>query len=81
MSGSARYRSLREALAADALEAIRAAAKDAKPDHKLAEVALPAGDPNPEKILCAGINYATTPPRSGASCPSSRACSSASPTR
>ena len=52
-----RYRSLREALAGDALAAIRAAAKDARPDHKLADVRFLPAIPNPDKILCAGINY------------------------
>jgi 2-keto-4-pentenoate hydratase/2-oxohepta-3-ene-1,7-dioic acid hydratase in catechol pathway len=52
-----RYRSLREALAGDALAAIRAAAKDARPDHKLADIRFLPVIPNPEKILCAGINY------------------------
>jgi 2-keto-4-pentenoate hydratase/2-oxohepta-3-ene-1,7-dioic acid hydratase in catechol pathway len=52
-----RYRSLREALAADALAAIRAAAKGTRPDHKLADVRFLPAIPDPEKILCAGINY------------------------
>ena len=52
-----RYRILREALAADALAAMRAAAKDARPDHKLADVRFLPAIPDPEKILCAGINY------------------------
>ena len=44
-----RYASLRDALTADGLAAIRAAAKDARPDHKLARRALPAGDPEPRE--------------------------------
>jgi 2-keto-4-pentenoate hydratase/2-oxohepta-3-ene-1,7-dioic acid hydratase in catechol pathway len=52
-----RYGSLRDALTADGLAAIRAAAKDARPDHKLADVRFLPAIPNPEKILCAGINY------------------------
>jgi 2-keto-4-pentenoate hydratase/2-oxohepta-3-ene-1,7-dioic acid hydratase in catechol pathway len=51
------HKTLREALAAGALDAIRAAAKTAKPDRKLAEVTLLPSITNPEKILCAGINY------------------------
>ena len=31
--------------------------KDAQPDRKLADVRLLPVIPNPEKILCAGINY------------------------
>ncbi len=48
---------LREALAANALDEIRAAAKTAKPDHKLAHVKFLPVIPDPQKILCAGINY------------------------
>jgi 2-keto-4-pentenoate hydratase/2-oxohepta-3-ene-1,7-dioic acid hydratase in catechol pathway len=52
------YNSLRAALAAGAIDAMKKAAKDAKPDRKLADVKfLPATIPHPEKILCAGINY------------------------
>src|SRR6266478_621386 len=52
-----RCASLRDALTADGLAAIRAAAKDARPDHKLTDVEFLPAIPNPEKILCAGINY------------------------
>src|SRR6266508_678480 len=52
-----RYASLRDALTAGALAAIGAAAKDARPNHKLADVRFLPAIPNPEKILCAGINY------------------------
>src|SRR5262245_14607144 len=53
-----RYASLRDALAAeDGLAAIRGAAKDAQPDHKLGEVRFLPAITNPDKILCAGINY------------------------
>ena len=52
-----RYASLRDALTGDGLAAIRAAAKDARPDHKLTDVRFLPAIPNPEKILCAGINY------------------------
>src|SRR5580698_8818441 len=49
--------SLRAALAAGAMEAMRKAARDAKPDRKLADVKFLPVIPQPEKILCAGINY------------------------
>jgi 2-keto-4-pentenoate hydratase/2-oxohepta-3-ene-1,7-dioic acid hydratase in catechol pathway len=49
--------SLRAALAAGAMDTMRKAAKDAKPDHKLADVKFLPVIPHPEKILCAGINY------------------------
>jgi 2-keto-4-pentenoate hydratase/2-oxohepta-3-ene-1,7-dioic acid hydratase in catechol pathway len=48
---------LRSALAASAMDAMRKAAKDAKPDHKLNDVKFLPVIPHPEKILCAGINY------------------------
>jgi 2-keto-4-pentenoate hydratase/2-oxohepta-3-ene-1,7-dioic acid hydratase in catechol pathway len=48
---------LRAALAAGAMDAMRKTAKDAKPDHKLADVKFLPVIPHPEKILCAGINY------------------------
>jgi 2-keto-4-pentenoate hydratase/2-oxohepta-3-ene-1,7-dioic acid hydratase in catechol pathway len=51
------YASLRDALAASALADIRKAADGAKADHKLADVKWLPAIPNPEKILCAGINY------------------------
>jgi 2-keto-4-pentenoate hydratase/2-oxohepta-3-ene-1,7-dioic acid hydratase in catechol pathway len=48
---------LRDALAAGALAEMRKATETAKPDHKLGEVKWLPAIPNPEKILCAGINY------------------------
>jgi 2-keto-4-pentenoate hydratase/2-oxohepta-3-ene-1,7-dioic acid hydratase in catechol pathway len=48
---------LRSALAAGALDAMRQAAKDAKPDRKPADVRFLPVIPHPEKILCAGVNY------------------------
>jgi 2-keto-4-pentenoate hydratase/2-oxohepta-3-ene-1,7-dioic acid hydratase in catechol pathway len=49
--------SLRAALAAGAMEAMRKAATTAKPDHKLAEIKFLPVIPQPNKILCAGVNY------------------------
>jgi 2-keto-4-pentenoate hydratase/2-oxohepta-3-ene-1,7-dioic acid hydratase in catechol pathway len=57
MNGRLGCASLREALAAGDLVKIRDAAKDARPDHKLADIRFLPVIPNPEKILCAGINY------------------------
>jgi 2-keto-4-pentenoate hydratase/2-oxohepta-3-ene-1,7-dioic acid hydratase in catechol pathway len=51
------YADLRAALAGDGLADIRKAVEGATPDHKLADVRLKPPIPNPEKILCAGINY------------------------
>jgi 2-keto-4-pentenoate hydratase/2-oxohepta-3-ene-1,7-dioic acid hydratase in catechol pathway len=49
--------SLRAALAAGAMAAMREAAKNAKPDRKLSEIKFLPVIPKPPKILCAGINY------------------------
>jgi 2-keto-4-pentenoate hydratase/2-oxohepta-3-ene-1,7-dioic acid hydratase in catechol pathway len=48
---------LRAALAAGAMDAMRSAAKDSKPDRKLAGIKFLPVIPNPNKILCAGVNY------------------------
>jgi 2-keto-4-pentenoate hydratase/2-oxohepta-3-ene-1,7-dioic acid hydratase in catechol pathway len=53
----ARYASLRDALAGGALDEIRSAAQSARPDRKLSEIRFLPAIPNPEKILCVGINY------------------------
>jgi 2-keto-4-pentenoate hydratase/2-oxohepta-3-ene-1,7-dioic acid hydratase in catechol pathway len=52
-----RYPTLRHALAADAVAQMKAVAEAAKPDHSLAQIKWLPPIPNPEKILCAGINY------------------------
>jgi 2-keto-4-pentenoate hydratase/2-oxohepta-3-ene-1,7-dioic acid hydratase in catechol pathway len=52
-----RYTSLRDALARGALAEIRKVAETAKSDHRLNDVEWLPVIPNPEKILCAGINY------------------------
>jgi 2-keto-4-pentenoate hydratase/2-oxohepta-3-ene-1,7-dioic acid hydratase in catechol pathway len=58
LSGKLAYATLRDALTdRSGLAAIQAAVKDAHPDRKLADVKLLPVIPNPEKILCAGINY------------------------
>ena len=54
MSG---YDSLRHALEAGAIDEMRKAAADAKPDFELADIRFLPAIPNPRKILCAGINY------------------------
>jgi 2-keto-4-pentenoate hydratase/2-oxohepta-3-ene-1,7-dioic acid hydratase in catechol pathway len=53
----ARHPSLRDALAGGALEEIRSTAQSARPDRKLSEIRFLPAIPNPEKILCVGINY------------------------
>ena len=51
------HATLREALAAGALAEMRQLARTAKPDRRLADIAFLPAIPQPEKILCAGINY------------------------
>jgi 2-keto-4-pentenoate hydratase/2-oxohepta-3-ene-1,7-dioic acid hydratase in catechol pathway len=53
----ARHPSLRDALAAGALEEMRGLAQSLRPDRKLADVRFLPVIPNPEKIMCVGINY------------------------
>src|SRR5262245_13635449 len=57
LSGRLPHATLRDALAADALDAMRRAADRAKPDHKLGDIRFLPAIPHPDKILCAGINY------------------------
>jgi 2-keto-4-pentenoate hydratase/2-oxohepta-3-ene-1,7-dioic acid hydratase in catechol pathway len=52
-----RYATLREAIAGGAIDEMRRAAEGAKPDQKLAGLRFLPVIPNPEKILCVGINY------------------------
>jgi 2-keto-4-pentenoate hydratase/2-oxohepta-3-ene-1,7-dioic acid hydratase in catechol pathway len=52
-----RYATLREAIAGGAIDEMRRAAEGAKPDQKLAGLRFLPAIPNPEKILCVGINY------------------------
>jgi 2-keto-4-pentenoate hydratase/2-oxohepta-3-ene-1,7-dioic acid hydratase in catechol pathway len=52
-----RYVGLREAIAGDALPEIKKSTEGAKPDHALADIRWLPAIPNPERILCAGINY------------------------
>jgi len=51
------HESLRAALAAGAMAAMRKAAQEAKPDRKLGDVKFLPVIPQPGKILCAGVNY------------------------
>jgi 5-carboxymethyl-2-hydroxymuconate isomerase len=49
---------LRDALAAGAIAELQRVAEDTKPDLALTEIAYLSPIPNPEKILCIGVNYA-----------------------
>src|SRR6202166_1915281 len=51
------HANLRAALAAGAMAAMRKAAREARPDRKLADVKFLPLISHSEKILCAGINY------------------------
>src|SRR5437868_1321706 len=57
MSGRTKYAGLRDVLAAEALEEIRRAAHGQRPDHRLGDIRFLPAIPDPQKILCAGINY------------------------
>src|SRR5215470_737262 len=56
---SERFSSLREAIAGKALGELAAHAKRAKPELKFEEVELEPVIPDPSKILCVGLNYAS----------------------
>ena len=56
---SARWPGLREVIAAKALGELAAAAKGASADLKFEDVELEPVIPNPDKILCIGLNYAS----------------------
>src|SRR5215831_14652905 len=53
----ARHATLRDALAAGAPDELKAAIAGKTPDRRLADVTFLPVIPNPEKILCVGINY------------------------
>jgi 2-keto-4-pentenoate hydratase/2-oxohepta-3-ene-1,7-dioic acid hydratase in catechol pathway len=57
MTGRTKYASLRAALAAGALDEIRRVADGERGEHKISDVRFLPAIPDPEKILCAGINY------------------------
>jgi 2-keto-4-pentenoate hydratase/2-oxohepta-3-ene-1,7-dioic acid hydratase in catechol pathway len=54
-----RFGDLRALLTADGLDGIRATLRGVKPDFDLNEVAFLPVIPNPDKILCVGLNYET----------------------
>jgi 2-keto-4-pentenoate hydratase/2-oxohepta-3-ene-1,7-dioic acid hydratase in catechol pathway len=51
------FATLRQALAAGALDDIRRATAGATPDHKLSGITFLPVIPDPERIVCVGINY------------------------
>ncbi|UYN95523.1 MAG: fumarylacetoacetate hydrolase family protein [Enhydrobacter sp.] len=53
------WTSLRETIAAQALGSLAAAAKGARADFKAADIELLPTIPDPQKILCIGLNYAS----------------------
>jgi 2-keto-4-pentenoate hydratase/2-oxohepta-3-ene-1,7-dioic acid hydratase in catechol pathway len=52
-----RQKTLRDALAAGAMDAMRKAARESTPDYQLGDIQFRPVIPQPEKILCAGVNY------------------------
>jgi len=56
---SARWPSLRDAIAAKGLADVAAATRTAAADFSLDEIELLPVIPNPDKILCVGLNYAS----------------------
>src|SRR5437773_2759533 len=54
---ASRYPTLRAALAAGALSEMQRMSENQKPDLLLSEVALLPPIPEPEKIVCIGLNY------------------------
>lgn len=61
-----RYASLREALAAGALDEMRRVANAARPDHDFAGLQMLPVIPQPGKTLCVGINYQSHAAEQGA---------------
>ncbi|MBX9942855.1 MAG: fumarylacetoacetate hydrolase family protein, partial [Reyranella sp.] len=57
--GGGRWSSLRAVLAASALGELAAVTKGAAADFRMKEVELLPTIPDPEKILCIGLNYAS----------------------
>jgi 2-keto-4-pentenoate hydratase/2-oxohepta-3-ene-1,7-dioic acid hydratase in catechol pathway len=51
------HATLRAALTAGAIEEMRKAMRDAKPDHRLSDIKFLPAITNPAKIVCAGVNY------------------------
>ncbi|CAN5597650.1 fumarylacetoacetate hydrolase family protein [soil metagenome] len=56
---SARWPSLRDAIAGKGLADVAAATRNASADFSLDDVELLPAIPNPDKILCVGLNYAS----------------------
>ena len=52
-----RFPTLRDAIAGDAWTELRQMARDAKPDLKLSDILHLPVIPNPDKIICVGVNY------------------------
>jgi 2-keto-4-pentenoate hydratase/2-oxohepta-3-ene-1,7-dioic acid hydratase in catechol pathway len=60
-----RFATLKDALAANALGDIRKSAQGVRPDHSLQDIEFLPLIPNPEKVLCVGINYRSHAAESG----------------
>jgi 2-keto-4-pentenoate hydratase/2-oxohepta-3-ene-1,7-dioic acid hydratase in catechol pathway len=64
-----RYVTLRDVIAAGAIDELRKAGQGAQPDQKLAGLKWLPTIPNPEKIMCVGINYKSHAAEHGAEVP------------
>jgi 2-keto-4-pentenoate hydratase/2-oxohepta-3-ene-1,7-dioic acid hydratase in catechol pathway len=64
-----RYATLRDVIAAGAFDELRRVAQGAPPDQKLAGLRFLPVIPNPEKIMCVGINYRSHAAEHGAEVP------------
>jgi 2-keto-4-pentenoate hydratase/2-oxohepta-3-ene-1,7-dioic acid hydratase in catechol pathway len=64
-----RFATLRDAIAGGAIDEMRRAAQGAKPDQALANLQYLPVIPNPEKIMCVGINYKSHAAEHGADVP------------
>jgi 2-keto-4-pentenoate hydratase/2-oxohepta-3-ene-1,7-dioic acid hydratase in catechol pathway len=64
-----RYATLREAIAGGALDEMRSLAKDARPDRDLAGLTFLPVVPDPQKVLCVGLNYASHAAEQGGKAP------------
>ena len=73
------YPSLKALLAHGSLDALKALQTE-RPDYALAEIELLATVPDPEKIFCIGVNYATHLAESGHPTPPHPMISPALPT-
>ena len=71
LSGRTKYAGLRDVLTAGELDEIRRVAEGQRVDHKISDLRFLPAIPEPEKILCAGINYRSHAAETGRDIPKS----------